>query len=213
MKLVDLTIKQFLNEVDAPTPTPGGGSVSALAIAQGISLIRMVAHLTISKKKFLALDEKTKLDYMSRMSSLDSMKIKVLELVDHDTLAFNKIMDALKLPKNTVEEEKVRNDALNEATVYATEVPFESTNLAYKALEIAYPMFKYANKSATSDFGVGVMMINAGLIGAILNVRTNMVGFSDHEVSERFLKAVDEIEMKAKEIINKAITDVYTILK
>jgi formiminotetrahydrofolate cyclodeaminase len=74
-------------------------------------------------------------------------------------------------------------------------------------------MFKYANKSATSDFGVGVMMINAGLIGAILNVRTNMVGFSDHEVSERFLKAVDEIEMKAKEIIHKAITDVYTILK
>ena len=205
MKLYELTINEFLQRVDSPTPTPGGGSVSALAIVQGISLIRMVGHLTISKKKFNELSENVKLDYMSRISALDEIKLEVLELIDKDTNAFNDIMASYKLPKVTDEEKKYRTEQINLATIHATEVPLQTAKLAYKSLELAEPTFVYANKSATSDFGVGINLIHAGLNGAIFNVKTNMHEFADIEISRKYYQEVEELEKNANIILKRLI--------
>lgn len=201
MKLYELSINEFLQRVDSPTPTPGGGSVSALAIVEGISLIRMVGHLTISKKKFNELSENIKLDYVSRISALEEIKVEVLELIEKDTNAFNDIMAAYKLPKATDDEKKYRNEQIDLATIHATEIPLQTTKFALKALEFAEPTFMYANKSATSDFGVGINLISAGLNGAVLNVKTNMHEFSDIEISKKYYAEVAEIENKANIII------------
>jgi len=205
MKLIDLTLRDFMKEVDSPSPAPGGGSVCAYAVAQGIGLLRMVAHLTISKKKFMALDEEIKIDYLNRMATLDDLKIRVIELVDKDTEAFNEIMKAFKLPKETEEEINLRNKAIEEATIIATKVPYETTTIAHKAIEVSYPMFKNANKNAISDLGVGIMMINAGLVGAILNVKINMNSFTDKNISSKYLDSVKHIEEEVKVNVEKAL--------
>lgn len=203
MKLYELSIYEFLQRVDSPTATPGGGSVSALAIAQGISLIRMVAHLTIPKKKFLELTETIKLDYMSRISALEEIKLIVMELIEKDTLAFNRIMDAYKLPKTTQDEKNIRDEQIRQATIQATEIPLETARYALRAMELAEPTLTYANKSAISDFGVGINLLFSGLKGAILNVKTNMHQFSDAEVADKYYMEADEIYSKAKTLVEK----------
>lgn len=205
MKLYNLSITEFLEKVDSASATPGGGSVSALAIAEGISLLRMVAHLTISKKKFNELNEDVKLDYMSRVSSLDEIKLEIIELIDKDTEAFNRIMDAFKLPKETKEQVEVRSKAINNATVHATEIPLLTARLACKALELAEPTFTYANKSAISDFGVGVLLVVAGLKGAVLNVKTNMHQYYDRDLAMKYYEEVKELEEKAITISSRLL--------
>lgn len=209
MKLVELSVEEFLNQIDGPTPAPGGGSVSALAISQGISLLRMVAHLTISKKKFQSVSDKIKLDYMSRMTALDELKKQANELIERDTQAFNKIMDAYKMPKEAAE---IRKLAIEKATIEATEIPLSTAKLAYKALELAFPMFDLANKTATSDYGVGVLLIDAGLKGAILNVKTNMQGFENRDLANNYFHSVQELEQKAKVFVEKLLKDVNDCL-
>ena len=205
MKLYDLTITEFLDQVDSATPTPGGGSVSALTIAKGISLVRMVGHLTIPKKKFQELDEAIKLDYMSRISALDEIKVQMIQLIDKDTAAFNKIIAAFRMPKDTSIEKQARNKAINEGTIEATEVPLQGAKLALKALELAEPTLKYANKTALSDFGVGVHLILAGLHGCVLNVKTNMHSYHDKELSNKYYDEVKSIEEKAKKIASSLL--------
>lgn len=209
MRLVELSVEEFLNQVDGPTPTPGGGSVSALAISQGISLLRMVAHLTISKKKFQTVSEKIKLDYMSRMTALDELKKQANDLIERDTLAFNKIMDAYKIPKEDGEKRKI---AIEKATIEATEIPLSTARLAYKALDLAFPMFDLANKTATSDYGVGILLIDAGLKGAVLNVKTNMQGFENRTLANNYFQLVQELEKNAKVFVDKLIKGVNDCL-
>lgn len=203
MKLYELSIYEFLQRVDSQTATPGGGSVSALAIAEGISLIRMVGHLTIPKKKFIELTDDIKLDYMSRISALEEIKILVMELIEKDTQAFNRIMEAYKLPKNTDEEKLIRGEQIKAATINATDVPLETAKLALRAIELAEPTLTYANKSAVSDFGVGINLLFSGLKGAILNVKTNMHQFSDDELASKYYIEAEEIYSKAKEMVEK----------
>ena len=203
MKLNELSINEFLQKVDSPTATPGGGSVSALAIAEGISLIRMVGHLTIPKKKFSELTEAIKLDYMSRISALEEIKLIVIELIDKDTQAFNSIMEAYQLPKLTPEDKSFRNEQIHLATIKATEIPLDTAKYALKAIELAEPTLRYANKTAISDFGVGINLVYSGLLGAILNVKTNMYQFSDNELADKYYEQVDIIKKKAKKIAVK----------
>ena len=213
MKLIELTVREFLNEVDSAKPAPGGGSVSALAIAQGIGLLRMVAHLTINKKKFLGLNETIKQDYLRRMNQLENLKEEVLLFIDKDTEAFNQIMLAYKMPKDTPEEEELRNEAIHNGTILATEIPYQVCNLALEAIEVANPMFQYANKNATSDFGVGMMLVNAGLVGAALNVRTNMAGFANQDLADKFLNEVLDFENRAKVMVDNAMIAVNQAFK
>lgn len=212
MKLVELSCKEFMQVVDAPTPTPGGGSVAALSVAQGISLIRMVAHLTIGKKKFKELPGEIKTEYLKAFEELDQHKNLAIGLVDSDTDAFNFIMDSLQLPKNTPKEQKIREKQLNKATILATKVPHLTAEIALSALRLAIPMLKYANKTAISDFGVGLLLIKAGFEGATFNVKTNMKDFSDQTTKDDFLNSVFRLKEEADKLFNQGIQDVNRLL-
>ncbi|MGL5099966.1 MAG: cyclodeaminase/cyclohydrolase family protein [Fusobacteriaceae bacterium] len=106
MKLIELTINEFLSEVDSPSPAPGGGSVSALASALGVSLIRMVGHLSFGKKKFEGLDEGIKMEFKRRFDELQGIEEELKNLIDKDTESFKLFMAAMKMPKETDEEKK-----------------------------------------------------------------------------------------------------------
>jgi formiminotetrahydrofolate cyclodeaminase len=213
MKLVQLSVKDFLNEVDAPIPAPGGGSVSALGVALGISLIRMVGQLTMTKKKYSLLDEKIKKDFFERVNKLEVLKNEALLLVDRDTEAYNVIMKAYQLRKETSEEIQIRNQTIEQATIKATQVPFETATVAYETLQLSLPLFANIVKSAGSDFGVGLMMIEAGLIGASLNVKTNMSSFSIPEVAKDYLAKVNELEQKGKAFAQEGLNWVNQLWK
>jgi formiminotetrahydrofolate cyclodeaminase len=209
MRLVDNTIIDFLNKVDSKSATPGGGSVAALSLAEGISLIRMVGHLSLTKKKYLTASSDIQTDYQKRMEELLEFKEVALNLIDEDTLAFNKIMDAYGLSKVTEEEISYRDLQIHEATIHATDVPFQTAKIAAIVIEIIEPMYKYAAKSATSDFGVGVQMILSGFISARLNVMTNMQGFADLEVKNDYLQKVEEYNQKVTKVSEELLCRIF----
>lgn len=207
MNFFNLSVQEFLNKIDSPNPTPGGGSVSAAAIAYGIGLLRMVAHITMPKKKFQGLNESVKADYRVRLLKLEEYKKEAIALVDLDSAAFDKIMAAYRLDKNTEEEIARRNDAIKEATVAATEVPLRTARIGLSALETAFPMFSYASKSALSDFGVGVLLLEAGIKGAVMNVKTNLLDFSEQSFKETCHKECARILESSSKIVASVLTD------
>ncbi len=200
MSLVDFTVRNFLNEVDSSSPAPGGGSVSALTSAMGVCLTRMVSHLTFNRKQFLELDEKTRSQYEDNFITLNNIKEELIPLVDKDTMAFNQIMEAYKLPKNNEEEIMIRNEQIELATLGAIRVPYEVVRLSHKALEIIEKMMSYGNKNAISDIGVGCLLLHAGLEGAILNVKINLNSLNDQEMVKLYKTSCEKIQLEAKEL-------------
>jgi methenyltetrahydrofolate cyclohydrolase len=212
MKLVELSIKEFIDVVDSNTATPGGGSVAALAVSQGIGLIRMVAHLTVSKKKFLALEQHIQNQYLNAFQQLESYKLQAMGLVDEDTDAFNHIMTAFKMPKDDSDQINARNEAIKQATVGATLIPYQVAQVALNALKITKGMILYANKNAISDLGVGSLMMVSGLEGAVLNVKTNMLGFDDAAMVQEYDFLCDAILKEAGDIHKEIMTFVHKSL-
>ena len=132
MKLIDMTVDNFVKEVDSNSPAPGGGSVAALASDIGAGLARMMAHLSFGKKKYEALDENIKEEFKTRFDSLGDMREKLNELVDEDTKSFNAFMKALKMPKDTFKEIMERNKALADATLYLYKFHIKQLLYLYK---------------------------------------------------------------------------------
>ncbi len=193
MSLIDLKVKEFISEVDSNSPAPGGGSVSALASTFGVSLSRMVSHLTIGKKKFLELDEKIRIDYEDNFITLNNIKEELIPLIDNDTLAYNIVMKAYKMPKETDVEKKLRNEAIEKATIEAIKVPHEIARLSYKALEVIIKMLPYGNKNAISDIGVGTLLLYTGLEGAIMNVKINLSSLKDFGTANMYRNSCEEL--------------------
>lgn len=207
MNLVDLKIKDFLSQVDSASPTPGGGSVSALTIAQGISLINMTYHLSISKKKYLNSSQEIKDKYKENYEMLSKHKSLMLDSVDKDTEAFNQVMRAYKLPKDTDDDKKIRNTAINDATFAATIVPYDFAKTALDCLIIAKEMFWLTSSSTTSDFGVAILLIYSGLKGGVLNIKTNMTGLSSDYALE-FIQKAESMEEDANVIFQSIYNEV-----
>lgn len=207
MNLVDLTIKEFLNEVDSSKPAPGGGSVSALVSSLGIGLSRMVAHLTINKKKYLVLDENIRKEYEDNFNNLKDTLDEMYPLIDEDTKAFNMIMSAYKLPRETEEEKQKRSEAIQVATLEAIKVPAKIADLSYSSLLIINKMIDYGNKNALTDIGVGALLLQSGLEGAIFNVRINLHSLEDkrivEEYNEKCFNLLKEANVIKKDLINK----------
>jgi methenyltetrahydrofolate cyclohydrolase len=178
MKLIDLNVLDFINQVDSNSPAPGGGSVSALISTLGISLARMVGQLSVDKKKFKALDQDIQNQFKKHMQHLKTIKNEVIPLIDKDTDAFNEIMTALKIPKD---EKEKRILAIEKATQNAIEVPYKVANISFKALEMISFVLAYGNKQTISDIGVAALSIASGIEGAALNVLINLPGLSDEE--------------------------------
>jgi len=172
----------WLEDLAAPTPAPGGGSASALAGSVGASLLAMVCGLTAGKKGYEAAQE----DMAARKAALDSMRARFHALIDKDAAAFDKVMAAFKLPKSTDDEKARRTAAIQEATRVACDVPLEVMALAVEALEHGLAVAEKGNKNSITDTGVGAMQLETALRGASLNVQINLPSIKDEAfVSDR----------------------------
>ncbi len=210
MKLVDLSVKDFVEQVDSSAPAPGGGSVAGVASTLGIALARMVGHLSVGKKKFKALDDDVKQEYYRILDHFIVIKETLLKLVDEDTLAFDQVMDAFRLPKETEEEKEVRKDAIEKATYTAIEVPYRVASLSLQALGDLEYLLRYCNKNTISDIGVSALMLYSGLEGALLNVLINVGSISNEEIQSRYQKEAAQFSHEGnqmKEAIMKKVKD------
>src|SRR5213596_1830043 len=168
--LVKMNLREFCNETLSDSPAPGGGSVAALMGALGASLGGMVANLSAGKRGW---DDK--LEYFSNSAvKAQQLKDELLSLVDEDTAAFNKVMDAFALPKESAEEKAARSTAIEQATKYAAEVPLKVMETASRSYELLAEMAEKGNPASVSDVGVGALATRACIEGAALNVRINL---------------------------------------
>ena len=178
-KLVDMSCKAFAIETASESPAPGGGSVSAYMGALGAALATMVANLSSHKAGW---DDRW--EYFSDMADKGAAVMnELLSLVDEDTAAFNRIMDVFAMPKETDEEKQARREALERATLYATEVPLRTMKTAVRAFEVIEAMIKDGNPNSVSDAGVGALAVRAAVQGAFLNVKINATGRKDRETA------------------------------
>jgi formiminotetrahydrofolate cyclodeaminase len=213
MKLIDLSVNDFIQEVDSCSPAPGGGSVSALASTLGASLLRMVGHLTISKKKFLALPAETQTEFKLALEQLLLIKVQLTDLIDADTASFNQIMCAYQLPKEKPEELVIRNQKIQEATLGAIQVPLAVANLSLKALQSIAPLLKNGNKNALSDLGVGALMLFSGLEGAILNVEINLGGLDDRTIAESCQQMGARLITDGRAVQDQIVSEIHQRLR
>jgi formiminotetrahydrofolate cyclodeaminase len=207
MKLVEFKVNDFINEVDSKRPAPGGGSVAALAGSLSSALARMVCHLTIGKKKFKALDEPTQELVNNAMSNLENQKNAFSVLIDKDTEAFNKIMDAFRLPKETTDEKKYRKNKIEEATVIAIEVPREVAETGRLVLNSLELLLQYGNKNCLSDLGVSALLLHTTIIGAVMNMKINLPGISCEDLKLNYQEVIDDLHnfsnTKVLDFVNK----------
>jgi glutamate formiminotransferase/formiminotetrahydrofolate cyclodeaminase len=187
-KLIDFKLNDFADETAGESMAPGGGSISAYVGALGVSLGTMVANLSAHKAGW---DERWEF-FSDWAIKGQKYKEQLLFLVDEDTNAFNKIIDGFRMPKDTDLEKKIRLDAIENATKYATEIPFKVMETSFQSMEIMQAMLKDGLKNSLSDAGVGVLCARAAVIGAYFNVRINAKDIKDRGF--------------ATDILNKAAT-------
>lgn len=176
--LVKMNLRQFCNETLSDSPAPGGGSVAALMGALGVSLGGMVANLSAGKRGW---DEKLG-TFSEWATKAQELKDELLFLVDEDTAAFNKVMEAFALPKDSTEAKAARSGAIQKANQYAAEVPLRVMETAAKAYPILSAMAEQGNPASISDVGVGLLALRSGIEGAGMNVRINLAGLKDEKV-------------------------------
>ena len=194
MKLVEMTVTSYLELLNSDAPAPGGGSASALCGAQGAALVSMVAGLTIGKKKY-PLDQELCIEVAQKASEL---KDALLAQVDKDTEAFNLVAAAFKLPKETEEEKAVRSKAIADATLVATQVPFETMKLCLEALHYSKSLIGHSNTNAASDLGVSALNLISCMKGAWLNVLINLGGVKDEAKAQDFRSKGEEMVATAQ---------------
>lgn len=171
------TLNSFLDELASSSPAPGGGSVAALAGALGAALTSMVCRLTIGKKKYADVEAEVK----AILTQAEALRAQFTSLVHEDTAAFNKVMEAYGLPKDSEAQKALRGAAIGEATKEATMVPLEVMKHCIDALALAENIAAKGNANSVSDVGVGALMFQAACESAALNVRINLKGLSDNE--------------------------------
>ena len=179
-KLVDLTVRGFAEETSRESPAPGGGSISAYMGSLGAALGAMVANLSSHKRGWD--DQCPKFSQWAEKGQ--ELMYELLHLVDEDTAAFNRIMDAMSLPKKTDEEKAARAAAMQEATLYATEVPLRTMKASFKVFELVEAMASEGNPNSVSDAGVGALAARSAVLGALLNVKINAAGLKDREKAD-----------------------------
>ena len=194
-KLVDMTLTGFADETASESPAPGGGSISAYMGALGAALSTMVANLSSHKRGWDARWE----EFSNWAEKGKEIQGQLMRLVDEDTHAFNRIMDAFGLPKKSEEEKALRRQAIEEATRFATEVPFKTMQLCYESMDLALQMAQIGNPNSVSDAGVGALAARSGVIGAFLNVKINAAGLEDKEFARQIIRDGESIVEKARQ--------------
>ncbi len=194
-KLTDMSLSAFADETASESPAPGGGSISAYVGALGVSLGTMVANLSSHKRGW---DDRWE-EFSNWAEKGQALKDELLFLVDEDTRAFNKIMDAFGMPKGSEEEKKARLNAIEEASKYAMEIPFRVMKKSFESMEIMKAMAETGNPNSVSDAGVGALCARAAVRGAYMNVRINASGVNDKDFVNKLLEEGAGIEANALE--------------
>ncbi len=192
-KLIDLSCKNFAEETASESPAPGGGSISAYMGVLAASLGTMVANLSAHKPGW---DERWE-EFSDWAEKGQQLKTELLNLVDEDTQAFNRIMDAFGMPKSSDQEKQARTEAIQQATRYAIEIPFKIMKVSIKTFELLLAMVENGNPNSVTDAGVGALAARSAVRGAYLNVRINGAGLNDKAFVESVIAEGKDIEQQA----------------
>ena len=212
MKFCDDTIKKFINDLESDMPAPGGGSVAGLIAALSGALNSMVYSLTVGKKSYMGLDEKTQ-DIIRKFQSksLEFSK-RSLEIMDEDRENFLKLMDCYKMPKDTDDEKETRKNAIKQNTIKSMEAPLALARECVMFYENLKVMAEYGNKMLLSDLGISAILLHSAIESSIINVKVNLNGLRSEEFFEELDKELIkmlEISMEEKnkisEIVDKVI--------
>jgi glutamate formiminotransferase/formiminotetrahydrofolate cyclodeaminase len=195
-RLVKMTLSDFADETASESPAPGGGSIAAYVGSLGISLATMVANLSSHKKGW---DDRWR-EFSEWAERGQQLKAELLSLVDADTAAFNQVMHAFALAKNSPEEKKIRTEAIQTATRYAMEIPFKVMQASWSSMEIIKAMAETGNPNSVSDAGVGALCARSAVMGAFMNVRINATGCEDKDFAGQMISEGHLIQQKTIEL-------------
>lgn len=208
MKLQDLTLKQFLEKTAANEAVPGGGSSAALNAAIATALAEMVANLTIGRKKYAAVEERMK----QIAAEMSANRAHLVNDIDRDADAYRLVMNAYRMPKETEAEMTLRNEKIEEASKIASLVPMEVAERATNLLDAMIELLETGNRNAVTDGLVGLMTCRTAIMGALLNVRTNLGGIHDKAFVAEMIAKCDKMEQETLEKESQSIQWVKTIL-
>lgn len=207
-KLTDMTLTAFADETASESPAPGGGSIAAYMGALGAALGAMVANLSAHKAGWDDRWEEFSDAAVKGRGILD----RLIALVDEDTEAFNRIMGVFAMPKSSPEEKAARSAALQEATLYATQVPLRTMKTSFEAFDLLDQMAANGNPASISDVGVGALAARSAVLGAHLNVKINAAGLKDREKADAILAEAAKIAADAEEREKKVLSAVNAII-
>ena len=207
-KLTDMTLTAFADETASESPAPGGGSIAAYMGALGAALGAMVANLSAHKAGWEDRWEEFSDAAVKGRGILD----RLIALVDEDTEAFNRIMAVFAMPKSSPEEKAARSAALQEATLYATQVPLRTMKTSFEAFDLLDQMAANGNPASISDVGVGALAARSAVLGAHLNVKINAAGLKDREKADAILAEAAKIAADAEEREKKVLSAVNAII-
>ena len=186
----------FLDELASGAPTPGGGSASAYSAAMGAGLVAMVARLTVGRKKYAEVDEAMQ----EVLNEAEELRAKLTQAVDVDAASFEAIMAAFKLPKGTEDEKAARSQKIQEATLYASQVPLQTARDAVRVMDLALQVARMGNTNAITDSASGAAMARAALTSAGYNVRINLSSLKDKVQADLLLMELKALEARATEL-------------
>ena len=197
--LKEISVEVFVREVASSSPAPGGGSVAALAGAQGAGLLSMYCNLSQNRDKLGdVVDELQEKGEEARF-----LKTKLIEAIDEDTLAFNQVMDAYRLPKACDDEKTVRKEAIQKAGINAAEIPLHTARGSLRVLSLVSDVVGKGNPMAITDLGVANLQAFSGVTGACYNVKINLDMIKDKNKVDEFQEEINSIMKEAEELFNK----------
>lgn len=197
----NLTINEFAKIVASDSPVPGGGSIAALCGALSAALSEMVANLTVTKKKYA--DSKEEMNAIINKAS--QLRDKLLNYIEEDSLAYKKVMEAYKLPKETEEEKCLRLERIQEGLKVAASVPLEVAETSYEIFPLVEAVVLRGNSSSVTDALVGAMMARTGVLSAILNIRINLDSIKDEDFVKVLKEKADILEGKTRQYEKKIL--------
>jgi len=202
------TLQNYLDELSSNSPTPGGGNVAALCGALSSSLATMVCNLTIGKKKYAEVES----EMISLKEKLEIYQKKFIELGKKDNLAFDKVMNAFKLPKDTDKQKEIRNKEIENATIGAAEIPSEVMQTAKELLPLLKIIIEKGNRNSLSDVGVAAALVETASKGAYLNVIINCASLNNQIIAQEMKKRADivlhETCNESESLVQKVISSI-----
>ncbi len=206
MMLARSSLEDFISKLSAGTPTPGGGSAAALSGALAASLVQMVCELTLGREKYKAHDAAVS----SIREKAGGLRRDLLALVDRDAAAYDEVIKAVRMPKESDEDLTARKDALSKANLFATETPMAVADACAALMTMAIDLAHKGHPNALSDVGTAALLAYAGLRGGAMNVRINLKGIADEAYAEKARERVQRLEVEGEKLREEALISVFS---